>query len=126
MGEETKVKKMFMTLEDRQSVVFEGIKDIQFTECIEHDYYDDTVVVPSLTVTFEAKYPKFFHCTNRKRYKKLLMSLSKIDRNYIDGYLKCTIFGNGMRIWLPIRLSSITSGMGSLFLIFTISSSLLS
>lgn len=89
MGEETKIEKMYMTFEEGRGIVWEGIKDVQFTECIERDYYDDTVVVPSLTVTFEAKYPKFFRCKNRKRYKKLLMSLGKIGRNYIDGYLKC-------------------------------------
>ena len=87
MGEETKVEKMFVTLEDGRGIVWEGIKDVQFTECIEHDYYDDTVVVPSLTVTFEAKYPKFFRCKNRKRYKKLMMSLG-LSRDYMDQYLK--------------------------------------
>lgn len=91
MGEETKVEKMFMTLENGRGIVWEGIKDIQFTECVEHDYYDDTVVVPSLTFirdreatfTAEVKWPKFFRCKNRKRYKKLLMSLG-VGRNYAD------------------------------------------
>ena len=91
MGEETKVEKMFISLEDGRGIVWEGIKDIQFTECVEHDYYDDTVVVPSLTFirdreatfTDEVKWPKFFRCKNRKRYKKLLMSLG-VSRNYAD------------------------------------------
>lgn len=83
MGEETKVEKMFLTRDDGYKIVLDGIKDIQFTECIEHDYYDNTVVVPDLTVTFEAKYPKIFRCKNRKRYKKLLMSLG-VSRNYAD------------------------------------------
>jgi hypothetical protein len=91
MGEETKIEKLFLNTEDGQGYVFEGIKDIQFTECVEHDYYDDTVVVPSLTfirdrdVTFtaETKWPKYFRCKNRKRYKKLLMSLGA-GRNYAD------------------------------------------
>lgn len=91
MGEETKVEKMFLIVKNGHEVVIEGIKDIQFTDCIEHAYYDNTVVVPSLTfirdreVTFtaETKWPKYFHYKNRKRYKKLLMSLG-VSRNYAD------------------------------------------
>ena len=91
MGEETKIEKMFLTRDDGYKIVLDGVKDIQFTECVEHDYYDDTVVVPSLTFirdreatfTAEVKWPKFFRCKNRKRYKKLLMSLG-VGRNYAD------------------------------------------
>ena len=91
MGTETKVEKMFMTLEDGQSVVWEGIKDIQFTES-----EDDDVIVPrefltnrEVTFTAEIKWPKFFRCKNRKRYKKLMMSLG-LSRDYMDQYLKFT------------------------------------
>lgn len=102
MGEETKVEKMFLSLEDGQGVVWEGIKDIQVTECIEHDYYDDTVVVPTITLigdreasftAVEVKYPKFWRCKSRKRFKKLMMSIG-FSRNQVDQYL---MFADAMR-----------------------------
>jgi len=87
MGEETKVEKMFMTTEDGRGIVWEGIKDIQFT-----DSEDDDIVVPrelltdrEISFTAEVKWPKFQRCKNRKRCKKLMMSLG-YSRDLVEVY----------------------------------------
>lgn len=36
--------------------------------------------------TYTLKFPKFFRCKSRKRYKKLLMSIG-LSRNFIESYL---------------------------------------
>lgn len=89
MGEEMKIEKMFMTLEDGKSFVWEGIKDVQFTESEDDDDIVPHELLPGREVTFtaEVKWPKFFRCKNRKRYKKLMMSLG-YSRDLVEIYFE--------------------------------------
>lgn len=88
MGEEVKVEHFIMETEDRQGIVWPGITSV--TMDISEEPVDvETFNLGSLEGSFTAtvKYPKFWRCKNRKRYKKLLMSTG-MDRNFIDCYLQ--------------------------------------
>ena len=80
MGEETKVEKMFMSIEDGPGFVWNGLDSV--TTDISNEPIDG-----ECSFTLMIKIPKFFRCKNRKRYKKLMMSCG-FSRNYMDRYLK--------------------------------------
>ena len=88
MGEEVKVEHFIMEPEDGRGIVWSGLKSV--TSDFSEDPIDvEKIVLGSMECTFTAtlNFPKFFRCTNRKRYKKLLMSCG-LSRNCINQYLK--------------------------------------
>lgn len=84
MGEETKIEKMFLTRDDGTEVEWNGIKSVT-TDLFDYKFDKDGITLGPYEWSFTAttKYPKFWRCKNRKRYKKLLMSLG-VGRNYAD------------------------------------------
>lgn len=90
MGEEVKVERFIMETENGRGVVWPGIKSVTA------DFSEDPVNVEKIAIgpmecsfTATLKFPKFWRCKNRKRYKKLMMSCG-LSRNYMDQYLKFT------------------------------------
>ena len=88
MGEETKVEKMFMALEDGTEVELNGIKSVT-TDLFDYKFDKDRITLGPYEWSFTAttKYPKFWRCTNRKRYKKLMMSLG-YSRDLVEEYFR--------------------------------------
>lgn len=106
MGEETKIESWILYPEDGPGFVWKGLESV--TVDTTSDPVDHELIFPDhLKCTFTAtlKYPKFWRCKNRKRFKKLLMSTGLFDRNQAEHYVNGAHLDYGyQKAWNWIRL----------------------
>ena len=82
MGTEAEVEKCWIINEDGTRTEWSGLKSVTYDVSFEStDIHTVDLAIPyeaSFSITL--RWPKFYRCKNRKRFKKLMMSVGLYDR----------------------------------------------
>ena len=90
MGTEAEVEKCWIINEDGTRTEWSGLKSVTYDVSFEStDIHTVDLAIPyeaSFSITL--RWPKFYRCKNRKRFKKLMMSVGLYDRNSCEKFIK--------------------------------------